>query len=296
MEQEKLSPEEKEKQEKLARKKLEKEARENRKKEWSEIVIAALVGLYHLTLTVVTTLWIFTNNFRCVKSKLGALTMFDVNEHVTYGLFCAGVLGGSFYCLRALYQKIADAYAPSNPKQALKPLRMRAWAFWYVYRPLQGGVLALILLVLTKSSLMQIQNPSGVDSSSYYTLVGVGFLAGFGAHEVIEKIRQIIKVIFASPQDSGDAGGGSASSAGNGNAGNGGAGNGGSNSSNGDANQSGGNGNANANTGGNDSQNTKSETPTNEESGASSTEEPSPEENPVNGEGSDLPKQGPINN
>lgn len=167
-------------------------------KEMREIAITILIAAYHLFLTVFTMLWIFTNCFSCWKLHLGVISTFNVNEHVTLGLFFAGVLGGSFYCLRALYRRLADAYAPSDPKKELVPLKMSVWAFWYLYRPLQGGILALILLVLTKSSLLKLQDLGDADTSSYYTLIGIGFLAGFGAHEVIEKIEAVIKVIFAS--------------------------------------------------------------------------------------------------
>ena len=74
---------------------------------------------------------------------------------------------------------------------------MQVWLFWYLYRPIEGGVLALILLMLTKSNLLQLQDGSTQDVSSYYTLIGVGFLAGFGAHELIHKILEIIQVLFS---------------------------------------------------------------------------------------------------
>ena len=162
-----------------------------------EIGLTILMAAYNLGVLVISILWIFTNKFSAWKNSLGQLSTFDVNENVTYGLFLAGALGGSFYCLRAIYQRLADTFTPLDDAKTKTPMNMKVWSFWYLYRPLEGGVLALILLVLTKSNLLQIQNSQSVDVSSYYTLIGLGFLAGFGAHEVIHKILEIISVIFA---------------------------------------------------------------------------------------------------
>ncbi|MFN8394087.1 MAG: hypothetical protein U0176_05370 [Bacteroidia bacterium] len=125
------------------------------------------------------------------------ISTFNVNEHVTLGLFFAGMLGGAFYCLAACMEDWLMPMHPPTPK-GIGASEDDSLVFWYLYRPLQGGVLALILLVLTKSSLLKLQDVGDADISSYYTLIGIGFLAGFGAHEVIEKIQDIIKVIFAS--------------------------------------------------------------------------------------------------
>jgi hypothetical protein len=163
-----------------------------------EIVLIVVTAIYNLGVLVVSLLWIFTNSFTSMKSNLGHLALFDVNENVTYGLFLAGSMGGAFYCLRALYQRLGETYTPVEgdaPKK--KSMNMKVWFFWYLYRPLQGGVLALILLTLVKSNLLVFDADGGFEISSYYTMIGVGFLAGFGAHDLIHKIQEIIQVIFA---------------------------------------------------------------------------------------------------
>jgi hypothetical protein len=162
-----------------------------------EVVLTVLMAAYNLMVLIFSMLWIFSNSFSSWKSRLGQINAFDVNENVTYGLFLSGALGGSFYCLRAIYQRLAETFTPADGEPAKSPMNMKVWSFWYLYRPIEGGVLALILLVLTKSNLLQLQNSSEVDVSSYYTLIGLGFLAGFGAHELIHKILEIIHVIFA---------------------------------------------------------------------------------------------------
>jgi len=158
-----------------------------------------LAALYNLGLLFFTLLWIFSNTFKAYKSTLIQVANLNVNESVTYGLFFSGVLGGAFYCLRTFYQKLGEAYTPiekSDP-QPSKVFNIRTWFFWYLYRPIQGGVLALILLSLVSSNLLVIKQFDSNNIKSYYSLIAIGFLSGFGSHEVIHKIQEIIKVLFA---------------------------------------------------------------------------------------------------
>ena len=155
--------------------------------------------IFNLAILTISLLWLFTNSFYAVKSRLSVLQAFEVNETITYGLFFSGMLGGSFYCLRAIYQRLGEAYTPVDG-EATKPtviLNIKVWLFWYLYRPFQGGVLALILLTLINSNLMTIKTLDGETLKSFYGLVAVGFLAGFGSHELIHKIQEIIMVVFA---------------------------------------------------------------------------------------------------
>ncbi len=164
-----------------------------------DILLTLIVVVYNILILFFSLIWIFTNSFSDFKSNLTNLNLFDVNENVTYGVFLSGALGGAFYCLRSLYQRIGEAFTPidnfvENNNQSMN---MRVWFFWYIYRPVQGGVLALILLVFVKSNLIQVNNPSEVKIESYFTMIGLSFLAGFGAHELIHKIQELIQVVFA---------------------------------------------------------------------------------------------------
>lgn len=123
----------------------------------------------------------------------------QVNEMVTYGLFFSGALGGAFYCLRGLYQRLGEAYTPIDNKEPdpKKVFNVRVWFFWYLYRPIQGGVLALICLALFNSHLLSIKELDSSQLKSFYSLIAIGFLAGFGSHELIHKVQEIIQVVFA---------------------------------------------------------------------------------------------------
>jgi hypothetical protein len=169
-----------------------------KKKEIIDIGLVVFAAIYNLAVLAIALLWLFTNKFSTTKASLTNLEMFDVNENVTYGLFLSGALGGAFYCLRALYQRLGQTFTPveGKPKKTSN-MNMVVWIFWYLYRPIQGGVLALVLLILTKGSLMSIDTANEFTLKSYYALIGLGFLSGFGAHEVIHKIQELIQVLFA---------------------------------------------------------------------------------------------------
>lgn len=148
---------------------------------------------------ILTMIWLFTNSFLELKSELSDISHFSINENVTYGLFFSGVLGGTFYCLRAVYQRLGEAYTPLEEVE-IKPNRVfnvRVWLFWFLYRPLQGGVLALILLTLVNSNLITLESINEDKLQSYYTMIAIGFLAGFGSHELIHKVQEVIQVLFA---------------------------------------------------------------------------------------------------
>jgi hypothetical protein len=161
--------------------------------------LIAVVIIYELIILIVAALFLFTNTFGGFKSSLGMIEHMGINEMVTYGLFLSGAMGGAFYALRGMYQRIGDAYTPidnSDPKPA-KTLNIKSWAFWFLYRPIQGGMLALVLLALLKSNLLVVDELSPEKIKSFYFLIGLGFLAGFGSHEVIHKIEELVKVLFA---------------------------------------------------------------------------------------------------
>jgi hypothetical protein len=164
-----------------------------------DLILTIIVALYNLGLMFFSLIWIFTNQFKSVKDNLQPLQNFEINENVTFSLFLAGVLGGSFYCLRALYERLGQNFTPviDEHKTDVDTFNIKVWFFWYLYRPIQGAVLALIILTLINCNLFSQSELDAESMKSYYTLVSVGFLCGFGSHEVMHKIQEIIKVTFA---------------------------------------------------------------------------------------------------
>lgn len=164
-----------------------------------DLVILVCIAAYELSICVFTLLWLFTDRLNIRPGVNDVVFDGGPKLTVTYGLFMAGALGGAFYCLRGLYQRLADAYNPANGQPPANPtqvLNVRVWSLWYLYRPLQGGALALILLCLINSKLLQL-GTGDVDMTSYYVYVALGFLTGVGSHQVMAKIEELIAVMFS---------------------------------------------------------------------------------------------------
>lgn len=171
---------------------------ENRHTNFDRVLIIIAI-LYNAMLLIVALSWLFTDSFYRIKLNLSEKNLMGLNEKVTYSLFMAGVLGATFYCLRAMYQRLGEAYTPigGGDCQPNKVLNIKVWFFWYLYRPIQGGVLGLILLSLINSHLLTSKSVDENSLTSLYTQIAIGFLAGLGSHELIHKIDEIIKVLFA---------------------------------------------------------------------------------------------------
>lgn len=170
------------------------------KHDWTDYLLIAGLAIYELGVLLFALLWLFTNSFAQCKAGLGIIEPWGINEHVTYAWFLSGALGGAFYCLRAIYQRIGEAYTPIKEEERKEPnlvFNPRAWSLWYLVRPLMSGVLALILLCLVKSDLLTVAELAAKDIGSFYVLIVLGFMAGFGSHELIHKIEEVIRVLFA---------------------------------------------------------------------------------------------------
>jgi len=163
--------------------------------------------LFNLGVLILSTLWLFTDIFGGSQANLTDTTHLGINEKVSYGLFLSGALGGAFYCLRAIYQRLGEAYTPidgkePNPKGSFN---IRTWLYWFLYRPIQGGILALVALCLINTNLLSAEELNSSNVKSFYSLIAVGFLAGFGSHELIHKVQEIIQVTFAKAQKTGSS-------------------------------------------------------------------------------------------
>ena len=168
-----------------------------------DIGLIVFIALYNLTIIAIALIWLFTTVFENWKISLfGSLTKENILVQFSY-FFFAGLIGGSFYCLRALYQRLSDAYTPQHidsQKELPDPtivFNVRVWLFWYIYRPLQGGILAVILVCLFNQGLIGLNGLETDNIGSIFFQVGIGFLVGFGTHEVINKIEEVIKVLFS---------------------------------------------------------------------------------------------------
>ncbi|GEM_PF-1248114 len=170
-----------------------------------DMTLTAIVIVYNLLVVFYSMAWIFGPLLDLQKSWiLGNNFKPGVIEYSLSCLFFAGAIGGSFYCLRSIYERLSDAYTPNPEYSKVNPdsdprdiFNIKVWLFWYFYRPIQSGVLAIVVISLFNLGLLNIENASAEKIGTTYFQIGLGFLIGFGTHQVLDKIEEVIAVLFA---------------------------------------------------------------------------------------------------
>lgn len=94
-----------------------------------------------------------------------------------------GVLGGSFYCLRALYRH-GSVYQNWN----------NTWIIWHILRPFAAALSALAAFILVQGGLVLLDadNPAG-ESQTLWGHYFVAFIAGLNVdqfHRWLERLAQ----------------------------------------------------------------------------------------------------------
>lgn len=115
---------------------------------------------------------------------------------LSFSVFNAGLLGGAFYAARGLYRRLTSD-GTQRTVEFEDRFDVKVWFFWYIFRPLQGGVLAVIILSLLNAGFVGFSNVNEPDLQSLYFQISLGFLVGYGTHDVLKKIDEIIKVTFS---------------------------------------------------------------------------------------------------
>ncbi|MCG8238784.1 hypothetical protein [Tenacibaculum finnmarkense] len=168
-----------------------------------DIGLIIFIAIYNLGIIAFSLAWIFTKLLEKSKESIfGELNDENILIQFSY-FFFSGLIGGAFYCLRALYQRLSDAYTPQyidNVEDLPDPniiFNVRVWLLWYLYRPIQGGILAIIIVCLFNQGLIGLNGLEPENISSIFFQVGIGFLVGFGTHEVINKVEEVIRVLFS---------------------------------------------------------------------------------------------------
>jgi hypothetical protein len=112
---------------------------------------------------------------------------------LTLVVYLGGTVGSSFYAIRRLYRRMI----PSNKKGGnLEHFDIKCSFFWFLIRPIQGGVLSLIILSLFYAGFIGITADNAKQDPLYFP-VSLGFLVGYGMHRVLPKIDQIIDILFS---------------------------------------------------------------------------------------------------
>jgi magnesium-transporting ATPase (P-type) len=169
-------------------------------------ILLVIIIFYNALIVLFSILWLFSARLDEFKIWLLGSANKETTEYILFSFFYSGVLGGSFYCLRGIYERLSDAYTAKietkekkHPKEIFNP---SVWLFWYLYRPIQSGILAIVIICLFNQGLFDIKTTNAENTGSLYFQIGIGFLIGFGTHEVICKLEELIRVLFARSSNS----------------------------------------------------------------------------------------------
>ena len=160
-----------------------------------EIAVSVLLILY---LFVFSLLIVFAWK-STLSSYLGLIADNDTQltfvKLIVYAM-CAGGLGSTTYCIRSFY-----SYSIKGT------FDFDSFKWWYLFRPLVGTILALVVYVAIKGGIGAFGMSLGTTgSSANLALFGVSYIAGFGTEQVVEWLIRTSKSIFgesrAQPQQS----------------------------------------------------------------------------------------------
>lgn len=97
---------------------------------------------------------------------------------------CAGGLGGTTYCIRALYHYYIKGEFDFD-----------RYKWWLVFRPVTGSVLALAVFALVQGGVAAVGAPPS-PSHANLAWFGFGYMTGFSTEQVIEWLRRGSKSVF----------------------------------------------------------------------------------------------------
>jgi hypothetical protein len=105
-----------------------------------------------------------------------------------------GAIGGITYGMLNLQQHTAARY-DFNP----------VYVGDYVFRPFGSAALAVVIFALLRGGVLTILggDPSSASTSivASFSAFGIGFLAGFGSKQVIDRLNELIKETFSASED-----------------------------------------------------------------------------------------------
>jgi hypothetical protein len=153
-------------------------------------IVLWLISYTSFSLYVVLDLWVRDVHLLCQAFGVADCSKFPGNALSAFHAILGGVIGAGVLGMVSFHKYVS--------------LRMSfnaAHGWGYLFAPLLGAVLGLVVFALIKSGLLvfsgiaaEPQNPSFSANLSY---IGVGFLAGFGWYQATQGIERLVKKFFS---------------------------------------------------------------------------------------------------
>lgn len=105
--------------------------------------------------------------------------------------YAAGGIGATSYAMRGFYQAAGPRRA-DEPRYHYDP----NWTWWYVLRPVMGGVVGVVGYVAVRVLLTPLDVPRPQSESAYLSFSAIAFFAGYSLTQLFDWLRQAAAGVF----------------------------------------------------------------------------------------------------
>jgi hypothetical protein len=115
-----------------------------------------------------------------------------------------GMLGATVAAIRKYYRTLITETTARAAGQPTPPNDWTfGWLYYYVTRPLLGGVLGALVYTLSFVGIQILVNPKQIEISSEgrYLLFALSFLSGFAVSHVLDALEAIARKLFRARDD-----------------------------------------------------------------------------------------------
>lgn len=139
---------------------------------------------YLARVTIYLAIWLFVLSGCLFYLKFGNRTDLLSNFETLLGCILIGGIGGSVYCLRAIYLQAC-----------VKQEWNENWIVWYLIRPLLSIVVGGVSYLFIKAGLV-LFNSSGQSEINQLSIWSLAFLSGLNVDNFIKKIESIGETVW----------------------------------------------------------------------------------------------------
>jgi len=118
------------------------------------------------------------------QGPLGNFPLWLKEFELAVNCILIAMLGGTLYCLRAVYLN-----------RCVKNTWSENWEVWYYIRPLTSALSGLIAYIFLKAGLIILEADQGIEAGNYGFLA-VSLVAGLNVDKFVQKIEDIAKTAF----------------------------------------------------------------------------------------------------
>ena len=154
---------------------------------------------------VLLVLYLFSGLFLVLAVHLNLSALFSTTPLLRAHMIATGfgVVGAAMAAMRKYYQAlITNSTARTHGKALSSPAWDLGWIYYYLTRPLLGGVLGALSFTLSFIGFeVMAKAPSAeLSDQGRYLLFALAFVAGFAVSHVLDRLNSIAKRTFAREQ------------------------------------------------------------------------------------------------